>query len=360
MPTDIIDNFSVKRIGILDSDGKIDSSLLPPLTPDDLRTMYWWMNLSRTLNTKMLNLQKQGKLGTFASTIGQEGAQIALVYAAKDIKNAWYCPSFRETPALLLRGVPMESILRYWGGFESGSNIDKSLNVLPVCIPIGTQLNHAVGLGMSMNIKNEKGIVFAFVGDGGTSEGETSEAMNFAGVFKAPIVFFCQNNHYAISTSRDKQTASKTLAQKAIAFGFEGVQVDGNDVFAVYKVAKEAIENTLNGNGPILIEAETYRMDNHTTADDWKKYRSPEEVEVWSKKDPILRLKNYMISQGIWDDTKESHMLEDAQKKVDQAVQQYESTPKTKVEEIFDHVYATIPQHLAEQKEAYKKFWSEQ
>ncbi len=360
MGEEVIENLSIKRLSILSPDGKADEKLMPTLSDDDVRTMYWYMNLSRILDNKMLALQKQGRLGTFASVHGQEGSEVALAYAIKEHENIWLCPSFRENAAVLVRGVPMDQILRYWGGYEIGSKLHKGAKILPVTIPVGSQALHADGIGLAMKIKGEKGAAISFFGDGATSEGETMEAMNFAGEFRTPTVFFCQNNQYAISTPRSKQTAAKTLAQKAYAFGFEGMQVDGNDVFAVYRAVRDAVEKALSGEGPTFIEAITYRMENHTTADDWRAYRSEEEVKQWEKKDPILRLRRYMVAKGMWNDEHERKMLEDARKKVDEAVASYENTPKPRVEEIFDYLYETLPPSLEEQKRQWIDFWGGQ
>ncbi|MFC1647908.1 pyruvate dehydrogenase (acetyl-transferring) E1 component subunit alpha [Nanoarchaeota archaeon] len=358
MTEEIVKEFSVKYISVMDEDSNVDERLMPDLNDDDLKSMYWYMNLSRQLDNKMLNLQKQGHMGTFASIHGQEGGEVALAYAVRDVPNVWFVPTFRETAALITHGVPMDQILRYWGGFEEGSRISKDLEVLPVSIPIGSQLDHAQGISHAMKIKGEKGASIVFFGDGATSEGETHEALNFAGVFKTPVIFFCQNNQYAISVPRAKQTASLTLAQKAYAYGYEGIQVDGNDVFAVYRVIKYALDKALNGGGPTFIEAVTYRVEHHTTADDWHKYRTEEEVASWEKKDPIIRLKNYIMKKGIWDDDQEEKMLADAKKQVQDAVDAYEATPAPKIEEIFDYLYEKLPPHIQEQKEQLMRFWN--
>ena len=241
-----------------------------------------------------------------------------------------------------------------------GSKMGKDTRILPVSIPVGSQSLHMVGIAMAMNIKNEKGLAISFMGDGATSEGEHHEAMNMAGIFKSPVIFFCQNNQYAISVPRHKQTASKTIAEKAFTYGFDGVQVDGNDIFAVYRVAKEAVDKAMNGGGPTFIEALTYRLDHHTTADDWKKYRTESEVKDWEKKDPIPRLRKYMASKGIWTDEHEKGMLADAERRVDEAAAQYEQYPKPKPGEIFDYQYDKLSPELQGQKDFFVKFWSEQ
>ncbi len=356
MTDQTIGQFSVHYLSILDSDGNVDPGMMPALSDDDIRTMYWYMNLSRIFNTKMLNFQKQGRLGTLASVRGQEGAEVASIYALKDQPNVWIVPSFRETASMITYGFPMDQILRYWGGYEEG-NRNPSLKILPINIPIGSQVGHAHGIAHAMNIKGEKGVVIVYFGDGATSEGETLEALNFAGVFKTPAIFFCQNNQYAISVPRKRQTAAGTLAQKAIADGFDGVQVDGNDVFAVYKAVRAAAEKALTGKGPTFIEAVTYRIDNHTTADDWHKYRSEQEVQEWEKKDPITRLKKYMVIKGIWNEEHEQGMLADANRRVEEAVKKYEATPTAQVEDIFDYLYAKLPPLIQEQKEQWTRFW---
>ena len=360
MPENVIETQNILSVSVLDEHGNLDQSLMPNLSPDDIRTMYWFMNLSRILNSKILNLQKQGRIGTYASIYGQEGGEVALAYAMRDFQNVWVAPSFRETAVMIARGVPMDQIMRYWGGYEIGSKIPKEMRILPVCIPIGTQLNHAVGLGMAMQITNEKGVSVAMFGDGGTSEGESMEAMNFAGAFNAPVIFFCQNNQYAISVPRKKQSAAHTLAQKAMAFGFQGVQVDGNDPFAIYRVARQALEKAYNGGGPTFIEAVTYRLDNHTTADDWHRYRKNEEVEAWMKRDPLLRMKKFMYDKGMWNDEHEKGMIDDATRRVEEAAVAYETTRKTLGDEIFDFTFAQLPPILQEQKEKFRKMWSEQ
>ena len=359
MPITNIEGTFIDYVQILDENGNFDESIAPDLTDDDVRTIYWHMNVARILNSKMLNLQKQGRMGTFASTFGQEGCQVALAHALNSEENAWFVPSFRENPFLVAKGVPLNKIMEYWGGRESGSKDMAKLKILPPNIPVGSTSIHAVGISMAINIKKEKGIAVAFHGDGATSEGEFHEAMNFAGVFKTPTIFFCQNNGYAISIPTSKQTASKTLAQKAHAYGIKGVRVDGNDIFAVCKIVKEAYERAKEGEGATFIEAMTYRLGNHTTADDWKKYRSKEEVAEWIKKDPITRLRIHLMKKGIWSDEQEKTMLQDAENKILEAVKTYEAMEKPKVEDMFDHMYGELPPDLVKQKEEYTRFWSE-
>jgi pyruvate dehydrogenase E1 component alpha subunit len=350
-------HFSVTYTQVLDEEGTIDKALMPKLSPDQIQTMYMCMNLARILDAKMLNLQKQGRIGTFGSVEGQEGCQAGLAMAIHGIENIWLVPSFREQAVLIARGFPMDHLLQFWGGYEIGHKVRRESRILPTAIPVGSQALHAVGLGMAMAIRKEKGAAITFFGDGATSEGELLEAMNFAGDFKTPTIFFCQNNQYAISVPRAKQSASETLAQKAAAFGFEGVQIDGNDVFAAYKIVKEAVAKALDGKGPTFIEAITYRMQHHTTADDWHRYRDPKEVELWKARDPIARLRKYMLANKMWDEQHEKVMTADAQKKVEEAVQSYMKTEKPKVEDIFDYLYEKLPKHVQIQKEHFVRFW---
>ena len=265
-----------KHYNILDSNGQvITEENIPSFSEGELLYLYRTMLFSRIIDEKTLSYQRQGRMLTYAPNIGQEATQVGSAYAME--KNDWLVPSFRELGAWLVKGVPLKNIFLYWYGNEWGSYMPEGVKVLPVSVPIASQLQHATGIGMANNIKGEKNVVVAYVGDGGTSQGDFHEALNFAAVFKAPVVFIIQNNQYAISVPRKKQTASKTLAQKAIGYGMPGILVDGNDIFAVYSATKEAVKQARKGEGPTLIEAFTYRLGAHTTSDDPTKYREDEE-----------------------------------------------------------------------------------
>jgi pyruvate dehydrogenase E1 component alpha subunit len=287
-------------------------------------------------------------LGTFARVAGQEGAHVGAAFALRP--EDWLVPAFRETGALLLRGVLMEQLLQFWGGDERGAAFPKELRTLPMAIPVGTHMLHAAGIAWAMKHAGEEVAVLTFFGEGATSEGDFSEAMNMAGVFQVPVVFFCQNNQYAISVPFTKQTASPTVAQKALAYGMFGVQVDGNDVFAVYRVTAEALERARAGAGPTLIEAHTYRVADHTTSDDARRYRSEEEVEKWRQRDPIERLARYMRAAGLLDDAAAAEVVSAADQRVAEAVAAFEALPPPGPEEIFAHVYSEITPTLAEQR----------
>ncbi|MBI2105210.1 pyruvate dehydrogenase (acetyl-transferring) E1 component subunit alpha [Candidatus Woesearchaeota archaeon] len=344
----IIQRFNIEYLQILDEKGNCDEVLMPHLTNSALKSFYEAMVLTRVFDDKALKLQRQGRIGTYAPVRGQEAIQIGSAYAIQDIDVIF--PAFRENGVYLVRRMPAEMLFQYWGGDERGMNIPKNVNMFPVSITVGAHMLHAVGAGMAFNYKKEKRAVVTYFGDGATSEGDFHEAMNFAGVFKAPVVFICQNNQYAISVPVKEQTASETLAQKAIAYGFKGIRIDGNDVFASYLATKEALNHVRAGKGPVLIEAFTYRIGDHTTSDDAKKYRKEKEVKEWEKKDPILRLKKYMTKMGLFDEKYEASVLKYAEMEVDKAVEKFENVPAQKPEEMFDYIYAELTNELKEQR----------
>jgi len=298
MPEHIVESFQVKRLEILDEKGNGDSALMPSLTDEQIKKMYELLVLSRTFDQRALNLQREGRLGTYPSLLGQEASQVGSALAAE--KSDWIFPTFREAGVYITAGFPMHLLYQYWSGDERGLKIPEGLNVFPFSIPVGTQVPHAVGAAMAAKYRGDPIAVLAYFGDGGSSKGDFHEGLNMAGVFKLPVVFICQNNHWSISVPRERQTASKTIAQKAFAYGFEGIQVDGNDVLAVYKASRDAVKKAKEGGGPTLIECDTYRIADHTTADDASRYRPKEEVELWRARDPIVRLKLFMEKKNLW------------------------------------------------------------
>jgi pyruvate dehydrogenase E1 component subunit alpha len=338
MPETIVESCSVKRLDILNEKGEADEALLPQLSDTQIKRIYELMVQARTFDHRALNLQREGRIGTYASILGQEAAQIGTAFAAE--KDDLVLPSFRENGVVFARGQEMYKILQYWGGDERGLIPPDGARIFAVSIPVGTHILHAVGAAMAMKYKGDKAAALAYFGDGGTSEGDFHEGMNFAGVFKAPVVFICQNNQWAISVPRSRQTAAKTLAQKAVAYGFEGIQVDGNDVFAVYKATKEALEKARGGEGPTLIECYTYRMSDHTTADNASRYRTKEEVEAWKAKDPILRLKLFMEKKGFWNEEYGKQLDTDALRMVDEAVRKAEAVEHPQPADMFAYTYA--------------------
>ncbi len=353
MPVRPLVSYSIERVEVMDPEGAVDRALMPELTPEEIKRLYEHMVLTRQFDERMFKMQRQGRLGTFARVAGQEGAHVGAAFALRP--DDWYVPAFREMGALLLRGYPLDKFLQYWGGDERGNALPKELRTLPVAIPVGTHMLHAVGIAWAMKQAGEDVAVLTVFGEGATSEGDFSEAMNLAAVFKVPVVFFCQNNHYAISVPYTKQTAAPTVAQKALGYGMFGVQVDGNDVFAVYRVTHEALARARESHEPTLIEADTYRVTDHTTSDDARRYRSDDEVAPWRERDPIDRLARYMRLNGLLDDGGAAAVLAEADRRVAEAVASFEAIEPPAIDEIFNHVFSESTPLLAEQKAALMK-----
>ena len=343
----------IEYLSILNEKGELDESLEPDIPEELLTKLYRTMLLGRKFDERMLNLQRQGRIGTFAPISGQEAAQLGAIALLRP--SDWMVPAFRETAAEIWRGRSLESVIIYYNGYNEGVEIPPDFNNLPISVPVGSQILHAVGLGWAAKYRQTDDVAMTFFGDGATSEGDFHEGLNFSAVFQAPVIFVCQNNHWAISYPVAKQTRSKTLAQKALAYGMPGIQVDGNDILAVYAAAKEAVERARGGQGPTLIECVTYRMAVHTTADDPKRYRAEEEVEKWRKRDPMVRFQKYLVDKGILsqDDiaTIESEVLEEIQSAIDGAEEQMKALGDPI--DMFEHAYASMPAYLKEQKEAF-------
>jgi pyruvate dehydrogenase E1 component alpha subunit len=350
MPRTKVYEAVTERLEILDTEGRVDSSLMPEIDPSRIRNLYRDMVLMRTFDTKALKMQRQGRMGTWPPIKGQEAVQ-AGVAAAMDEKD-WLIPAFREHGIMVLRGVPLHLVFAYWAGDERGSSYPEDVRCFPVAVPVGSQWQHGTGVGLSLKLRNEDAVAVTFGGDGSTSEGDFHEAVNCAGVFGTKTVFVIQNNQWAISVPLHRQTAAETLAQKCHAYGIPGIQVDGNDVFAVYAAASEAIERTRRGEGPWLIEAVTYRLGDHTTADDASRYRAEEELEKWEGRDPILRLRRYLVEQELWDDDQETVLIEEASSWVDTQVKALEGMEPQSPEEIFTSMYSAMPPHLVEQMQS--------
>ncbi|OLC13825.1 MAG: pyruvate dehydrogenase (acetyl-transferring) E1 component subunit alpha [Candidatus Rokubacteria bacterium 13_1_40CM_69_27] len=346
MPRKVLEpRFSVEYLSILDSDGNLDAALEPEISPEQLQTLYRAMLLGRRLDERMVRLQRQGRVGTFAPIKGQEASQMGSVFSLR--RTDWMVPSFRETAAMLWRGWPIEKLLLFFAGHLEGGQPAPDQRDLPITIPVATQLPHAVGLAYAAQYRGDDVVVMAFFGDGATSEGDFHEALNFAGVWHVPIVFVCQNNQWAISVPIKKQTHSRTLAQKALAYGLPGIQVDGNDVLAVYAASRDAVEQARAGDGPTLIECVTYRLGVHTTADDPTKYRSEEEVQEWERKDPLTRFAAYLQKKNLLPEGLEQEV--DAE--IAAAVTRFEAAAAADPLRMFDHVYAEPPPHLVAQRE---------
>jgi pyruvate dehydrogenase E1 component alpha subunit len=349
MPRKVLESFNVSYLQVLDAEGHLDRDLEPDLPPDSLRLLYRTMVLARQLDLRMLSLQRQGRMGTFAPLMGQEAAQVGSAFALES--TDWLVPSFREAAAYIMRGLPLKDILLLFMGREEGNVIPKDQRDLPVNIPVASQLPHAVGLAMAAKIRHDPCAVLVYFGDGATSEGDFHEACNFAGVFQVPVVFLCQNNHYAISVPRERQTRARTLAQKAIAYGFDGMQVDGNDLLAVYVATHDALARAKAGKGPTLIECVTYRLSMHTTADDPSRYRKKAEEEEWQKHDPIPRFRGYLQGKGLWDEAWQAELEREVDAEVRRAVEEAEADREFDPTDMFDYVFASKPPYLKAQQE---------
>lgn len=324
------------------------------LSNELLINMYQWMKKARIIDEKLMKMQRQGRIGTYAPFSGQEAAQVGSALALE--KSDWLCPSYRDTAACLVHGMPIEQLLYTVKGHVYGGKTPENINILPIQIIIAAQTLHAVGIAHASKIKGESSVSVSYFGDGATSEGDFHEALNFAAVYKVPTIFFCQNNQYAISVPLEKQMASRSIAQKAIAYGMKGVQVDGNDILAVYQVMKEAAERARNGEGPTLIEAITYRYGPHTTSDDPTKYRERDEVDGWiQKKDPIHRLNLLLERKGLWSPQEEEQLEQRFKEELDTLINRMEEEESPTIEETFHYVYQEMLPHLQEQKEMAKR-----
>ncbi|KTC98018.1 pyruvate dehydrogenase (acetyl-transferring) E1 component subunit alpha [Legionella erythra] len=313
-----------------------------------LQELYRIMVRTRTFDKKAIALQRTGKMGTYAPINGQEAISTAIGHAMR--KEDILVPYYRDYAAQFQRGVKMSEILAYWGGDERGSQFSCNSEDLPICVPIASQCLHAAGVAFAFKYRKQPRVAVTCIGEGGTSEGDFYEAMNVAGAWKLPVVFVVNNNQWAISVPLSKQTGTETVAQKAIAAGFAGVQVDGNDVIACREVIGEAIEKARRGEGPTLIEAITYRLCDHTTADDATRYQPQEEVEQAKLKEPIGRFKHFLEQQKYWSAEDEEGLQQEAADLVQAAVDEYLARPGQPITSIFDYHYAQLPEYLVEQR----------
>lgn len=341
----------LEYLSILDENGTVDPELAPDISDDLLLDLHRAMVLGRRFDRRQLDLQRQGRIGTFPPITGQEAANLGTIAWLKP--TDWLVPAFRETAAEIWRGRTLESIIIGNNGFSEAAIVEGNPNDFPMSVPVGSQMIHAVGLAWAMRYRRREDLVMTYFGDGATSEGDFHEALNFAGVYQLPVIFVCQNNQWAISIPLKKQTRSATLAQKALAYGMPGIQVDGNDLLAVYQATGEAVARARAGRGPTLIECVTYRLLMHTTADDPKRYRTDEEVDAWKKRDPIPRLEKYLMLKGLLDDAKISAIRSEVDQEIQAAVERAESAMQTMGDpmDMFDHAYAELPPHLIAQKE---------
>jgi pyruvate dehydrogenase E1 component alpha subunit len=357
VPTSYLTRGSSHLAQVLAEDGSVISPA-PELPADDLRSLYQWMVCLRAFDTRMVNLQRQGRIGFFVPSFGEEALQIGSAYALRS--GDWVFPAYRELGVALFRGYPREAVICQLLGnredFLQGRQMPNHFGspqyrIAVASSPVGTQIPHAVGCAWSSRLRRETDIAVCYFGDGATSTGDFHAGLTFAGVQRLPVLFLCKNNGWAISLPTAKQTRAEFLADKAIGYGMPGVRVDGNDVLAVYHVVREAAEWARSGKGPILIEMVTQRMGPHSTADDPNRYRSAELLEPWKQRDPLVRMREYLRARGLWDDADEDRAWADAEAQTAEAVSQAEHAPSVSPDSMFDDVYAQLPWHLAEQRD---------
>jgi pyruvate dehydrogenase E1 component alpha subunit len=354
VPRQTLDVPVVEQVTVLDAEGHVDTDLEPAIPPDDLLRLYRTFLLARRFDERMLRLQRQGRIGTFGPIRGHEGAVLGSVYALRE--TDWMVPYYREWPAYMWRGWPLENLILYYAGYAEGMRVPDGIRDLPLCIPIASQIPHAVGLAYASRMKGEDSATLVYFGDGATSHGDCQEAMNFAGVFQAPVIFYCLNNQWAISLPRSRQTHARTIAQKAIGYGFPGIQVDGNDLLACYVATREAVERARRGGGPTLIEAVTYRLSLHTTADDPTKYRSTDEVKAWEAKEPLPRFRRYLEAKGLVTETVHAALESEVDAEIRGSVERAEARMQAPLLDVFDHVYAEPTPELAVEREELRHF----
>jgi 2-oxoisovalerate dehydrogenase E1 component alpha subunit len=335
---------------VIDGDGKVVGAL-PEFARDvsELLKLYRALVLTRTFDTKAIALQRTGRLGTYASSLGQEAVSVGAAAAMQ--KGDALVPSFREHGGQLWRGVTLTELFLYWGGDERGNDFAGPREDFPNCVPVASHVPHAVGVALAFRLRGEQRAAVCVFGDGATSKGDVAESLNMAGVWKVPAVFVINNNAWAISVPREKQSAAETLALKAVAAGIPGEQVDGNDVVAVRAAVERALSRARQGLGPTLIEALTYRLCDHTTSDDASRYRDDAEVSRHWPAEPLARLRHYLTSAGLWNKDREDTLLRECSAAVERAADEYLGTPPQSVAAVFDHIYAEIPAELAEQRD---------
>lgn len=348
-----------KQFQIIDNEGKImNQKFMPKLSDDEILKTYKDMLFARTADLQIVSYQRQGRIYTYPPNYGQEaiGGAIGKVMAETD----WLVPAFREMGAWLAKGVSLKEIFLYFMGHEDGSLLKNAKNMLPISVPIASQLTHAAGIAYEIKFHKKKDVVFAVVGDGGTSEGDFHEGLNFAGVWNVPVVFVVQNNQYGISTPFKIQTASDGIAIKAMAYGIEGIQVDGNDYFAMYQALKTAREHAAVGKGPVLIEAVTYRKGAHTTSDDPTKYRTKKEEESWEVKDPLKRLKSFLTDKKLFSEKEEQKLISEYKKEIDRQFEEVEHNMNYPLDDVFQYLYEELPADLLVQKKEYERYLGRQ
>ena len=339
---------------VLDQDGNVvNPDLMPELSDEELVELMTRMVWSRVLHQRSTALNRQGRLGFYAPTAGQEASQLASHFAFE--KEDVLLPGYRDVPQLVQHGLPLKEAFLWSRGHVTGNLYPEELKALPPQIIIGAQYVQAAGVALGLKKRNKKNVAFTYTGDGGSSQGDFYEAINIAGAYKANAVFYIQNNGFAISTPRDKQSSAMTLAQKAVAAGIPGIQVDGMDPLAVYAVSKLARDWSVAGNGPVLIETLTYRYCPHTlSGDDPTRYRSKEMDNEWEQKDPLIRFRKYLEAKGLWSEAKEEAVIEQTKEDIKEAIAEADRVPKQKVSDFLKNMFEVQPQTIKEQIEFYE------
>jgi pyruvate dehydrogenase E1 component alpha subunit len=340
---------------ILNEDGEVvNEEALPDLSDEELKELMHRMVYTRILDQRSIALNRQGRLGFYAPTAGQEASQLGTQFALE--KEDFILPGYRDVPQLIWHGLPLYQAFLFSRGHFHGNQFPEGVNALSPAIIIGAQITQAAGVALGMKRRGKKAVAITYTGDGGTSQGDFYEGMNFAGAFEAPAIFVVQNNQFAISVPREKQTKAKTLAQKAVAVGINGIQVDGMDVLAVYAATKDARERAINGEGPTLIETLTYRYGPHTMAgDDPTRYRTEDMDSEWEKQDPLVRFRKYLEAKGLWSEEEENKVIDQAKEEIKAAIKQADAHPKMKVSDLINNMYEVLPSNLKEQLEVYKE-----
>jgi 2-oxoisovalerate dehydrogenase E1 component alpha subunit len=348
---------TTKLLTVIEKDGKVAKDKDPNLSAERLQRLYSTMVVARTLDERGLALQRQGRIGFYLQALGQEASHVGSAAALRD--SDWIFPAYRQPGILVLRGVPFDDIVNEWYGNDGDTSKGRQMPVhysfraihfVSISSPIGTQISQAAGAGMAARIRKDDTVFMTYFGDGGTSSNDFHAGLNFAAVFKAPVVFVCENNHWAISVPVARQTTSESIAAKAQAYGMPGVRVDGNDVLAVYRVCQEAVERARKGGGPTLVETVTYRMASHSSSDDASRYRDAKEYEEWQRRDPIARFQRYLEKKGLWDQDFEQSTVEKARTAINAAIKRAEARPKPPPESLFDDVYMNPTPALEEQR----------
>ncbi len=347
-------NFEVNYLQYLDAQGKPLSDNLPAFANDTelLRTLYTQMNLLRVFDAKAYAMQRTGKMGTYPASLGQEA--IGIGYGSVMTKEDVLVPYYRSTGGLLQHGVTMAEILTYWGGDERGSDFSQAKQDLPIAVPIATQYLNASGVATAFKLRKQARVAVTEIGEGGTSKGDFYEAINVAGIWKLPVLFIVNNNQWAISVPSSMQTNTQTYAQKAIAAGINFLQVDGNDIIAVRDASEKALKDAREGKGATLLECISYRLCDHTTADDARRYRESNEVDDAWTREPILRLRNYLESLHAWSQDDENKMMEELSLKIDAAVEEFTNMPPAAPESMIDYLFEELPESYQQQRQELK------